>query len=126
MELDSRKTNLSIVAGGGLHKMKLDVPSDYIPFEGNFPIIQPHEYEEYFNLATKNMFVEDLTLEQQRKFMCGFDIDCLEKSFLNYLKSFEQIARHDFLKLPTAEKQFYIAEWMDRCSIDKEWLTINY
>ena len=126
MEFDSKKTNLSIVAGGGLRRMQLDVPSEYIPFEGDFPILKPHEWHEYQRLAESNMYVEDLTFEQQRKFMCGFDIDCLEKRFLDYLKGFEQIARHDFLKLPTAGKLFYIAEWMDRCSIDKEWLTINY
>ena len=117
------KRNLSHV-GGGLRMMSVKRPSALIPFKGNLPVLKESEIKEYYELAQNNMYLEDLTDEQQAKFVKGFDMYCMENGFMDYLSN-KSITTKEYTAMPDTDKNTILTQWLDASCIDEVRLTIR-
>lgn len=120
----NRERKLSVLAGRASKVIGLKRPSELIPFRGNFPLLEPHQINSYYEAVRSTDDIEDLSEEFQKATESGNRIVLLEDGFKQYLSRYG-ITVDKFINMSNSDKSDKLIDWMNRDCIDFSQLKIN-
>lgn len=91
------------------------VPSEYIPFKGNLPVLDVCHKKEYMELVQNKIYVEECPDWAQEATNIGEFIFTLENNFKEYLKSVGKLDEWGKMKSP--DKATELVKFLDSQSL---------
>lgn len=115
----------SVVGGMASRFVDRAVPSQLIPFRGEFPLLDEIEARRFREAIRSTMWIEELSPKFLYAAVEGSRMYTLEAKFLKYLWS-RALTADDFTKLEAAERSDYFRNWMDTDAVcDEEFVVGN-
>ena len=114
--MKTKEEMVSVVGGRASRYVGREKPSEYIPFKGNFPLLDPIDNFEYKDAIRNTMWMDELSPKFQRIAYAGNRMYIYERSFLDFLRQLN-IAPDAFLEKPKWEKEYILRLWMDASCI---------
>lgn len=116
----------SVVGGMASRFVDRAVPSQLIPFRGEFPLLDEIEARRFREAIRSTMWIEELSPKFLYAAVEGSRMYTLEAKFLKYLWS-RALTADDFTKLEAAERSDYFRNWMDTDAVcDEEFVVRKY
>ena len=103
--------------------MRASKPSEYIPFKGEFPLVDVYSSDKYNEEIFNHEFLEDCSDWVQKIILQGQQMYLIETDFKDYLKRngiFEK-----FLSMSASDKSTELVRFMNAANLSFERLKIN-
>lgn len=117
------KIILSRAAGEANPYLRLKRPSSYIPFKGDFPLLDQSLNGLFSEWMEKTDDLTECPGWMQEIIFKGMKISRMEKSFIDYLK--DQGVFESFLSLKSADKSTHLIKFLNSNSMDIKALNIG-
>lgn len=119
-----REKLLSVIGARASKFVNKEVPSELIPFKGNFPLLPSYKSEEFYEAIRNNQFLEDISEDLQNIIIKGNRIAIMHEGFENYLLD-RGFSKYDFIKMKNSEKSNFLIDWMNISCINFSQLKID-
>ena len=123
-ELSTRDRMCSVAGGMASQLVDREIPSQLIPFCGEFPLLDMIEARRFREAICSTMWIEDLPPKFLYAAAEGSRMARLERGFLHYL-SRNGLKSGDFEKLEDAEKSEWLRWWMEDGSVSADDLVVK-
>ncbi len=110
------KVVLSKIAGLVQPYIRLSKPSEFIPFKGQFPLLEPYKYDDYLKEITSHQWLEDCEEWVQDIILKGERIAVMEDEFVQFLK--ENNTYVNFVQMKSSEKADELIRYMNAHSLE--------
>ena len=117
------KVLVSIAAAQASPYVRASKPSEYIPFKGEFPLVDVYSSDKYNEEIFNHEFLEDCSDWIQKIVLQGQQMYLIETDFKDYLKRngiFEK-----FLSMSASDKSTELVRFMNAANLSFERLKIN-
>ena len=114
----------SVAGGMASQLVDREIPSQLIPFCGEFPLLDMIEARRFREAICSTMWIEDLPPKFLYAAAEGSRMARLERGFLHYL-SRNGLKSGDFEKLEDAEKSEWLRWWMEDGSVSADDLAVK-
>ena len=110
------KVVLSKIAGLVQPYIRESKPSEFVPFKGQFPLLEPYRYEDYSKEIESHQWLEDCEEWVQDIILKGEQIATIEKGFIEFLKENNTYA--SFIEMKSSEKADELIRYMNAHSLE--------
>ena len=105
------KVVLSKIAGLVQPYIREKKPSEYVPFKGQFPLLEPNQYEDYQKEIEGKMWLEDCSDWVQDIILKGEQIAIIDRGFVKFLRDNNKYT--DFISMKSSEKADELIRYMN-------------
>lgn len=106
------KKLLSHQAGKATQYIFSKKPSVYVPFKGEFPVVEEWRERDFYDQATSHAYLDECPEWMQKAVIRGEQMYDIDTGFREYLK--EEGVYDKFLKMSASEKSDYLVKFLDK------------
>ena len=114
-----KKQIVSKAAGRAEIYLFSKTPSNYVPFRGEFPVVENYQRDKWFEELNNHFYLEDCSEWFQETVAKAQKMEAIDEGFKDFLQ--ERGSFDGFGKLNAAEKSDLLLKYMDANQI-----TLNY